>query len=313
MRTLVTGGAGFVGSHVVDLLLRAGHRVTVVDDLSSGSLRNVAHIRSPRFRLHRGNVARAPFGRYDRIYHLASPASPDDYGRRPIATLLTNALGTKRALDIAKRSGARLLLSSTSEVYGDPLEHPQRETYWGNVNPIGPRSSYDEGKRFAEAMTIAYVQHHGVDARIVRIFNSYGPRMRVEDGRMPSAFVAAALAGEPLLVHGTGAQTRSLCYVVDTARGLVAAMERGRPGEVYNIGRPDELSVLRFAQRVKKAAASSSRITLVRGRSQDIHRRKPAIAKAVRELGWRPRTPLDAGLRRTVRWYRQELRRRTAR
>jgi dTDP-glucose 4,6-dehydratase len=238
---------------------------------------------------------------------LASPASPDDYGRRPIDTLLTNALGTRRALEIAKRSDARLLLSSTSEVYGDPLEHPQRETYWGNVNPIGPRSSYDEGKRFAEAMTIAYVQHYAVDARIVRIFNSYGPRMRIDDGRMPSAFVAAAVQGEPIRVHGKGTQTRSLCYVEDTARGLIAAMERGRPGEVYNIGRPDELSVLRFAERVKKAAGSSSRIAFVPGRSQDIHRRKPAIAKATRELGWRPRTPLDEGLRRTVAWYRKEL------
>ncbi len=307
MRVLVTGGAGFLGSHLVDLLLRAGHHVTALDDFSSGRPRNLAHIRSRRFRLVRGNASRAPAARYERIYHLASPASPDDYGRRPIATLLTNAAGTKRVLEVARRSGARFLLASTSEIYGDPLEHPQRETYWGNVDPVGPRSSYDEGKRFAEALTMAYLHEHDVDARIVRIFNSYGPRMRVDDGRMPSAFVVAALSGEPLRVHGDGSQTRSLCYVEDTARGLIAAMERGRAGHVYNIGRPDELTVLDFARRVRRAVASRSPIVFVPGRPQDIRRRRPDIRRAIRELRWRPRTTLDQGLRRTVAWYRRYL------
>ncbi len=307
VRVLVTGGAGFVGSHLIDLLLRAGHDVTALDDFSSGRPTNLSHIRSRRFRVVRGNASRAPFARYDRIYHLASPASPDDYGRRPIATLLTNADGTRRILEVARRAGARFLLASTSEVYGDPLEHPQQETYWGNVNPVGPRSSYDEGKRFAEALTVAYVEQYGVDARIVRIFNSYGPRMRADDGRMPSAFIVSAIAAEPIRVHGDGSQTRSLCYVEDTARGLIAAMQRGRPGDVYNIGRPDELSVLEFARRVRHAAGSRSRIVFVPGRPQDIRRRRPDIRKAIGELRWRPRTTLDEGLRRTVAWYRRGI------
>lgn len=203
--------------------------------------------------------------------------------------------------------GARVLLASTSEIYGDPLEQPQREGYWGNVNPIGPRSSYDEAKRFAEALTTAYVGQYSVDARIVRIFNSYGPRMRADDGRMPSSFIVAAIRGRALRVYGDGAQTRSLCFVLDTARGLIAAMERGRPGSVYNIGRPDELTVLEFARRVRRAAGSTSRIVFVPGRLQDVHRRRPAIGRAIRELRWRPRTPLGEGLRRTVDWYRGSL------
>jgi dTDP-glucose 4,6-dehydratase len=252
-------------------------------------------------------VARTPFGRFDRIYHLASPASPDAYGRLAVPTLLVNAVGTRRLLEIARRSSARFLLASTSEVYGDPLKHPQAETYWGNVNPIGPRSQYNEGKRFAEALTAAYVREHGLNARITRIFNTYGPRMRVDDGRMPSTFIAAALQGADIPVHGNGRQTRSLCYVVDTARGLIAAMERGEVGEVYNIGRADEVSVLEFARMVRRSAGSRSRIAFVTGRPEDVHRRRPDCRKARRDLRWRPRTSLAVGLRVTIAWYRQRL------
>ncbi len=270
--------------------------------------RNVEHLRGRKgYRLIERDVREMPGGRYDRVYHLASPASPIDYEGMPTETLLTNAMGTLRALEVARRAKARLLLASTSEVYGDPERHPQRETYWGNVDPIGPRSSYDEGKRFAEALTIAYVRKFGIDARIVRIFNTYGPRMRPHDGRMPSAFIASAIRGEPIPVEGSGRQTRSLCYVADTVAGLVAAMERGRTGEVYNIGRPDETSVLAFARTVRSATRSTSPIRHVAARPQDIHRRKPDIRKATRELGWRPRTTLRRGLEQTVRWFKGEL------
>ncbi len=308
MRVLVAGGAGFVGSHLVDLLLDRGDRVVVVDNLATGSARNLAHIRSSRLTFVRANVARTPMGKYQRIYHLASPASPEAYGRMAVETLFANALGTRRLLDIARAQRARFLLASTSEVYGDPLEHPQRETYWGNVDPIGPRSQYDEGKRFAEALTVAYVRQYGLDCRIVRIFNSYGPRMQIDDGRMPAAFIVAAVTGKPIPVQGDGTQTRSLCFVGDTSEGLIAAMERGRTGEVYNIGRPDEMSVLEFAQRVRRVAHSSSEITFVPGRSQDIHQRRPDCSKAAKELRWRARTTLSEGLRKTIDWYRGEQR-----
>jgi nucleoside-diphosphate-sugar epimerase len=306
MRVLVAGGAGFVGSHLIDILIAHGDDVVALDNLLTGSAQNLAHIRKGLM-LVRGDVEAAADEPFDRIYHLASPASPEAYSRHQVATLMANSAGTKRLLDISGRHGARFLLASTSEVYGDPLEHPQRETYWGNVDPIGPRSMYDEGKRFAEAMTVAYVRERGVDARIVRIFNAYGPRMQLNDGRMPSTFIGAALAGDPLPIHGDGEQTRSLCYVEDTARGLVAAMERGRAGEVYNIGRADEVSVYKFAEIVVRASGSTSRIVRVPGRSQDIARRRPDATKAERELGWRPQTALDEGLRQTIAWYRDVL------
>lgn len=308
MRILVAGGGGFVGSHLVDLLVAAGHEVVVVDTFVTSTPRNLAHLaKNRRVRIVRRDVRLTPGGRFDRVYHLASPASPDDYGRLPVHTLLTNALGTDRLLRIAARARARFLLASTSEVYGDPLEHPQRETYAGNVDPVGPRSAYDEGKRFAEALTVAYARAHGVDARIVRIFNAYGPRMRPSDGRMPSSFIASAIRGEPLVVHGRGRQTRSLCYVIDIARGLIAAMERGRTGEVYNIGRPDELTVLEFARMVRRACGSSAPIRFAPSRPADIRRRKPDIRKAKRDLRWRPTTTLRVGLAETVAWFRSEL------
>ena len=306
MRVLLAGGAGFVGSHLVDLLVARGDDVVVYDNFITGSPKNLQHL-SSGWTLVRGDVEEAVGDGFDRIYHLASPASPDAYERHQVATLMANSLGTKRLLDLAERCGARFLLASTSEVYGDPLQHPQAETYWGNVDPIGPRSMYDEGKRFGEALTVAYVRERRVDARIARIFNAYGPRMQLDDGRMPSSFIGAALADEPLRVHGTGAQTRSLCFVKDTARGLYAAMERGKAGEVYNVGRPDEVSVLDFARIVLAATESSSSIEFVPGRPQDIHRRRPDGTKSEQELGWRPMTSLTDGLRETIAWYRAAI------
>jgi nucleoside-diphosphate-sugar epimerase len=307
LRTLVAGGAGFVGSHLVELLVSRGDHVVVVDNMLTGSPANLAHLPIDQVELVRGDAAETADGPYERVYHLASPASPEAYGRNQVATLMANSLGTRRLLDVAENAGARFLVTSTSEIYGDPLVHPQSETYWGNVDPIGPRSMYDEAKRFAEALTVAYVRERGADARIVRIFNTYGPRMQLDDGRMPSAFIAAALSGEPLPVHDGGAQTRSLCYVGDTARGVLAAMELGRSGEAYNVGRPDELSVLDFARRVIAASGSTSKIGLVAGRPQDIKRRQPDIRKAERELGWTPRVALDEGLADTIAWYRGAL------
>lgn len=302
-RALVAGGAGFVGSHLVESLIASGMAVTILDNLSTGVRQNLCSIRSSSLRTIVCDVAKTPFGEYDEIYQLASPASPEAYGRDAIGTLRANSEGTLRLLKIARRSRARFLLASTSEVYGDPLVHPQAETYWGNVNPIGPRSQYDEGKRYAEALTVAYVRTYGIDARIVRIFNSYGPRMRLDDGRMPAAFIGAALAGEPILVHGDGSQTRSLCFVEDTIAGIVGAMKRGRSGEAYNIGRADEISVLQFAQSVKRIAKSRSSIEFGPSRPEDIKRRVPDASKALAELGWRARTSLSIGLRRTIAWY----------
>jgi dTDP-glucose 4,6-dehydratase len=304
VRVLVAGGAGFVGSHLIDLLVAAGDEVVALDNLLTGSPRNIDHFPKDRVTLVRGDAERAPDGEFDRIYHLASPASPEAYDRNQVATLMANSAGTHRLLDIAEACSARFLMASTSEVYGDPLEHPQRESYWGNVDPIGPRSMYDEGKRFAEALTVAYVRERGANARIVRIFNAYGPRMQLNDGRMPSTFIAAAIEGRPIPVHGDGSQTRSLCYVGDTVRGLHAAMERGRAGEVYNIGRPDEVTVAEFARIVVRAADSPSEIRFVDGRPQDIARRCPDATKAERELGWRAAVTLPEGLRGTISWYR---------
>jgi nucleoside-diphosphate-sugar epimerase len=307
MRVLVAGGAGFVGSHLVEQLIASGDEVVVLDNMSTGSPENLSHLPERKLSLVRADVTEPPNGPFDRVYHLASPASPEAYGRHQVATLMANSEGTKRLLDVAMASGARFLLASTSEVYGDPLVHPQPETYWGNVDPIGPRSMYDEGKRFAEALVVSYVRERGADARIVRIFNAYGPRMQINDGRMPSTFIAAALGGEPLPVHGDGSQTRSMCFVGDTARGLIAAMERGSPAEVYNIGRSDEISVLDFARTVARVAGTDSEIRFVPGRPQDIQRRCPDATKAERVLKWSATTRLEEGLRLTLDWYRRVL------
>jgi nucleoside-diphosphate-sugar epimerase len=307
VRILVAGGAGFVGSHLVEALVGAGDEVVVLDNLLTGTSSNLSHLPIERVSFVHGSAEEAPHGSYERVYHLASPASPEAYGAHQVATLIANSAGTKRLLDVAEAAGARFLLASTSEIYGDPLVHPQPETYWGNVDPIGPRSMYDEGKRFAEALVVAYVRERGSSARIARIFNSYGPRMKVDDGRMPSSFIAAALRGEPLLVHDTGSQTRSLCYVGDTTSGLIAAMERGRPGEAYNVGRADEISVLEFARLVVRQTRSTAPIRLVPGRQQDIRRRCPDTAKAEREIDWQPRVSLADGLSATIAWYREKL------
>ncbi len=307
MRVLVAGGAGFVGSHLVELLTGRGDDVTVVDNFLTGSAANLAHLPADRLSVVRGDVEQAPDGAFDRIYHLASPASPEAYGRHQVATLMANSEGTKRLLDVAERAGARFLLASTSEVYGDPLVHPQPETYWGNVDPIGPRSMYDESKRFAEALVVAYVRERGADARIARIFNAYGPRMQLNDGRMPSAFIAAAIRGESIPVHGDGHQTRSLCFVADTARGLIAAMEKGEQAEAYNIGRAEEISVLEFARLVAQTAGTGVTVSFVPGRPQDIERRCPDVTKSERDLDWLATTSLGEGLRRTVTWYKDLL------
>lgn len=307
MRHLLVGGAGFVGSHLADLLVRAGHQVDVLDNYSTGMPENLK--RRPALRVIRGDLTRVrlPSRRYDTILHLASPASPRDYHRLGVETLMVNAIGTKRLLDLAVALDADLLLASTSEIYGDPLEHPQRESYWGNVDPVGPRCAYDEGKRFAEALTMTYVRKRGARARIVRIFNAYGPRMRAADGRMPSEFILAALAGRPLQVEGDGSQTRSLCYVGDTANGLWRVLRKGRIGGVYNIGRSEEISVIRFARLVRRLCDSSSPIVHVPGRQQEIRRRCPDTSLTKREIGWSAPTDLRTGLRRTIRWYRMHV------
>ncbi|MBE1577917.1 UDP-glucuronic acid decarboxylase family protein [Amycolatopsis roodepoortensis] len=304
-RVLVTGGAGFVGSHLCERLLDAGTEVVAADNFATAVMANVAHLLDrPGFRLLSRDVTvpmSAP-GPFDAVFHLASAASPRDYFRLPLETLRAGSHGTERALDIAERDGARFVLASTSEVYGDPREHPQREEYWGHVNPIGPRSVYDEAKRYAEALTSAMRRERGVNTGIARIFNTYGPRMRPDDGRMIPTFIGQALAGEPLTVTGTGDQTRSLCYVDDTVRGLIALADSDVPGPV-NLGNPHELTVRRIAEEILAVTGSASRIEYVEAAVDDPSRRCPDISRARRELGWEPEVPLTEGLPRTVAWF----------
>ncbi|WP_078854998.1 NAD-dependent epimerase/dehydratase family protein [Streptomyces sp. NRRL F-5135] len=304
-RAVVTGGAGFLGSHLCERLLDAGTDVDCVDNLVSGATANVAQLAGrPGFRFLEHDVC-APGcvdslpGPYDLVLHFACPASPADYLRLPLQTLDVGSLGTRNALAVARRDGARLLLASTSEVYGDPLVHPQHENYWGNVNPVGPRSVYDESKRFSEALVTAHATHNGTDAGIVRIFNTYGPRMRAHDGRAVPTFVCQALAGEPLTVAGDGTQTRSLCYVDDTVDGvlLVAAGRSVRP---VNIGGTDEVSVLQIARRVLELTGSRSPIHFVERPVDDPGRRRPDTTLARELLGWEPRVPWEEGLKRTI-------------
>jgi nucleoside-diphosphate-sugar epimerase len=309
MRALVTGGAGFIGSNLCDALLARGIDVVAIDNFITGSRDNVQHLQTDdRFELIASSIEDAPDVRCEMVFHLASPASPVGYGRNPFETLSANSIGTWRALEIARQHRARFLLASTSEVYGDPLEHPQTESYFGNVDPIGPRACYDEGKRFAEALTWTYRREMALDARIVRIFNCYGPRNSLNDGRMVPTFAGQALRGEAITVHGSGAQTRSLCFVDDMVDGLLAAMcGDGTDGRVYNLGQPREHSVLEFAQMIVAAARSDSPIVHVPAREGEIERRKPDVTAAKRELQWTARTPLEEGLARTVSWYREEL------
>ncbi|PPS84088.1 NAD-dependent epimerase/dehydratase family protein [Streptomyces sp. MH60] len=307
-RALVTGGAGFVGSHLCARLLDAGTDVVCIDNLATGSRANVADLERRRgFRFVRGDATdpaalRGLPGRFDLVLHFACPASPVDYLRLPLETLDVGSTGTRNALERAHADGARFLLASTSEVYGDPLEHPQRETYWGNVNPIGPRSVYDESKRFAEALVTAHRQVHGTDTAIVRIFNTYGPRMRTGDGRAVPTFIAQALDGMPLTVAGDGGQTRSLCYVDDTVAGVLALAASGETGPV-NIGGDDEITMLELARRIVDLTGSGSRIRFVERPVDDPGRRKPDTTLARERLGWRPSVGWNEGLERTIGWF----------
>jgi dTDP-glucose 4,6-dehydratase len=307
MRVLVTGGAGFLGSHLCDRLLADGHEVIAMDNLLTGNMRNVAHLQDEkRFRFVRHNVAEFIFvdGPLDGVLHFASPASPIDYLELPIQTLKVGSLGTHNALGLAKAKKARFLLASTSEVYGDPLVHPQPETYWGNVNPIGPRGVYDEAKRFAEAITMAYHRAHGVDTRIVRIFNTYGERMRPRDGRVVPALISQALAGEPMTVFGDGSQTRSFCYVSDLIDGITRLLGSDVV-EPVNIGNPAELSVLEFAKTIRALTGAKSEIVFKPLPVDDPKVRQPDITKAREKLGWEPKVKLEEGLKRTIEYFRK--------
>ena len=307
-RVVVTGGAGFIGSHLVHRFLDRGDSVVAVDNLVTGSLSNLAPFRDRKgFEFVRRDVCEGIFltGPVDVILHFASPASPRDYLELPIQTLKVGALGTHNALGLARAKGSKFLLASTSEVYGDPEVHPQPETYRGLVNCIGPRGVYDEAKRFGEAMTFAYHRMHGMDTRIVRIFNTYGPRMRVNDGRALPEFFAQALAGKPLTVHGDGSQTRSFCYVDDTVAGIEAVLDRGTADPV-NVGATGEVTILDVARRVVALTGSRSPIVHVDAMVDDPRRREPDLARA-RALGWQPKVPLAEGLARTVPWFREAL------
>ena len=309
MRILITGAAGFLGSHLSDRLLADGHHVIGMDNLITGNIQNVAHLaREPRWEFVRHDVTTfiRVDGPLDGVLHFASPASPIDYLELPIQTLKVGSLGTHNALGLALAKGARFLLASTSEVYGDPLEHPQTERYWGNVNPVGPRGVYDEAKRFAEAMTMAYHRYHGVDTRIVRIFNTYGPRMRPRDGRVVSNFIVQALSGEALTVYGDGRQTRSFCYVDDLVEGITRLFLRGSADPV-NVGNPDEFTVLQLAELVLRLTGAPGPIVRKPLPVDDPQVRQPDITLARRVLDWAPTVPLEDGLRRTITYFRERL------
>jgi dTDP-glucose 4,6-dehydratase len=304
---VITGGAGFLGSHLCERLLADGCSVICLDNFCTGTPANVAHlIENPRFRLMRYDVTEYLYvgGPVDAVLHFASPASPLDYLELPIETLKVGSIGTIHALGLAREKGARFLLASTSEVYGDPLVHPQGEDYWGNVNPVGPRGVYDEAKRFSEALTVAYNQNHQVDTKIVRIFNTYGPRMRPHDGRAIPAFISQALRGDPITVAGDGAQTRSVCYVSDLVEGILRLLRSSHPGPM-NIGNPSELSVLELAEIIRRMTGSQSPITFVPRPQDDPMVRQPRIDLAREVLGWKPEVGLEDGLARTIEWFRE--------
>jgi len=309
MRVLVPGGAGFIGSHLCEALLGEGHHVVCVDNLITGSLRNIEHLRSEsRFEFIQQDI-NEPYdpGKVDFIYNLASPASPVDYMEHGIETLKVGSLGSFHTLELARKYSAKYLLSSTSECYGDPLEHPQKETYWGHVNPIGPRSVYDESKRFAEAATMAYHRYHKVDTRILRIFNTYGPRLQLNDGRVISNFMKQALRGEPLTVYGDGSQTRSFCYVSDEVDGILR-LGRSDIHEPVNIGNPGEFTIMECAKLVLKVTGSKSEITFQPLPQDDPKQRCPDISKARQMLGWEPKIDLQAGLKLSMEYFQQAIR-----
>ena len=309
MRVLITGAAGFLGSHLADRFLKDGHNVVGLDNFITGNPDNIAHLTgNERFEFVRHNISTYTYvaGPLDGVLHFASPASPVDYLEHPIATLKVGALGTHNALGLSKAKGARFFLASTSEVYGDPLEHPQTESYWGNVNPIGPRGVYDEAKRFAEAMTMAYHRYHGVDTRIVRIFNTYGPRMRPRDGRVVSNFIVQALTGEPLTIYGDGSQTRSFCYVSDEIEGIYRLFMRG-DADPTNIGNPNEFTVRQLAELVVELTGTKSPIISRPLPTDDPKVRKPDITRARSMLGWEPAVELRDGVQRTIEYFRSVL------
>jgi dTDP-glucose 4,6-dehydratase len=309
MRIVITGAAGFLGSHLADRLIADGHEVVGIDNFITGDRANIAHLEgNAAFGFIEHDVTKfiRVDGAVDGILHFASPASPIDYLELPIQTLKVGALGTHNCLGLAKAKGARFFLASTSEVYGDPQVHPQTEDYWGHVNPIGPRGVYDEAKRFAEAMTMAYHRYHGLDTRIVRIFNTYGPRMRPHDGRVVSNFIVQALRGEPITVYGDGLQTRSFCYVDDEIDGIVRLFERGGP-EPTNIGNPDEFTVQELAEVVLELTGSKSELVLEPLPTDDPKQRQPDIAKAQAQLGWHPRIGLRQGLAKTIDYFRGRI------
>ena len=309
MRHLVSGAAGFIGSHLCDRLLADGGEVVALDNLITGSRANVAHLaENPRFRFVEFDVTEPvrESGKFDHVWHLASLASPKFYLAHPIETLESGSTGTRNMLEIARRDGARFLITSTSECYGDPLEHPQQETYWGNVNPVGLRSCYDESKRYAEALTMAFHRTHGVATNIARIFNTYGPRMALDDGRVVPAFMEQALRGVALTVFGDGSQTRSFCYVSDMVEGLVRLADSDERFPV-NLGNPVELTILEFAERISRLMELKANIVHRELPSDDPRQRRPDISKAKRVLGWEPRVGLEEGLRKTVEYFKARL------
>ena len=313
MRILITGGAGFIGSHLADRLLSEGHSVIAIDNLATGHTRNIEHLAGhERFHFIRHDVTEYMYieGKLDVVLHLASLPSPVDYLKKPIPTLKVGALGTHKALGLARAKSARFMLASTSEVYGDPLVHPQPESYWGNVNPVGPRGVYDESKRFAEAITMAYHRYHGLDTRIFRIFNTYGPRMRPEDGRVVTNFIGQALREQPMTVYDDGSRTRSFCFVSDLVDGIVKLMHSSE-NEPVNLGNPLEMSILGFAQIVQKLAGTKSEIVFVTPTDErtkdDPQVRRPDITKARTVLGWEPQVSVEEGISRTIDYFRERF------
>jgi UDP-glucuronate decarboxylase len=308
MRILVTGGAGFLGSHLCDRLINEGHEILCLDNFFTGRKQNIAHLlQNPKFELIRHDVIDPFKVEVDQIYNLACPASPPHYQYNPIKTTKTSVMGAINCLGLAKRVRARVFLASTSEVYGDPNVHPQSESYWGNVNPIGRRSCYDEGKRCAETLFFDYHRENGVDIRVVRIFNTYGPRMLADDGRVVSNFIVQALKGEDLTVYGDGAQTRSFCYVDDLIEGFVRLMEQDKTVGPVNIGNPGEFTMLELAELVLKKVGGKSKVTNLPLPADDPKQRRPDISLAKEALGWEPKVPLEEGLDRTIAYFRQAI------
>lgn len=308
MRIVISGGAGFIGSHLTEELLKQGHSVVVIDNFITGSRKNLEHLKNEKLCIVEHDITKPIYlaDKVDRIYHLASPASPIDYQKLPIQTLKVGALGSHNMLGMAKAHGARLLLSSTSEVYGDPEVHPQKETYWGNVNPVGPRGCYDESKRFAEAIVVAYRDFHKVDTRIIRIFNTYGPRMRLNDGRVVPAFISQILTGQDLSIYGDGSQTRSFCYVSDLVRGMMGVMEQSDQNPI-NLGNPAEITIRQFAEKIIELTGIEARMIFGPLPQDDPKRRQPDITRAKQLLNWEPVVGLEEGLRKTIEWAKANV------